>query len=81
MAENLNMLRKLRKLTSVTIVILLPTWDSRFLQGLLIELFINRIAYIFPILKGMLGTGCSMVAILGGSERVQLKAEDLNEAW
>ena len=79
-ADNLILLRKLRKLTSVQIVLDLHDWDDFTLSGRDVELFVHQIAYIFPILRCMLDNGCRITGVVEGAGQIQLGAQDLNEA-
>ena len=80
MADNVDLLRQLRKLTHVKIVLDLQDWDYFTLSSRDVELFVHQIAYIFPILRSMLDTGCRITGVVEGAGQIKLEAQDLNEA-
>jgi len=80
MADNVDLLRKLRKLSSVKIMLSIHHWDYSTLGARDVELFVHQIAYIFPILRSMLDTGCRITGVVEGAGQIKLEAQDLNEA-
>jgi hypothetical protein len=80
--RNIDKLRELRNLGSVSIVLDLDAWNLVPSNTRNIEQFVSAMSDVFPTLQAMLDTGCTMVVNVKGAEPVGFKVTVMNpDRW